>query len=157
MNVCLSLNLLACLYSSFWTLSSTLFFSFPAPSPAAPPTFHQGPISFLYRMRTMQASHLWFHKYWIDKFQGWCLIFIFTRSLGDFLNLLQSMVKSTPEEDEYAEGLRLLSSLISGKQRVDTGNWSHAFEMMREYLEVKAVTHRQALHDFSKISNILSS
>jgi hypothetical protein len=67
------------------------------------------------------------------------------------------MVKSTPEEDEYAEGLRLLSSLISGKQRVDTGNWSHAFEMMREYLEVKAVTHRQALHDFSKISNILSS
>jgi hypothetical protein len=50
------------------------------------------------------------------------------------------MVKSTPEEDEYAEGLRLLSSLISGKQRVDTGNWSHAFEMMREYLEVKAIT-----------------
>lgn len=39
------------------------------------------------------------------------------------------------EEEEYERALAALSSLISGRQRKDTGMWAHAFEMMQSYLE----------------------
>ena len=42
----------------------------------------------------------------------------------------------------YDEALRLLSSLISGKRRTDGKNWSHAFEMMQSYLEVRTASER---------------
>jgi hypothetical protein len=42
-----------------------------------------------------------------------------------------------PTEEEYQAGLQALSSLISGKVRSDGKTWSHAFEMMQIYLEVR--------------------
>lgn len=114
----------------------------------APRKFHQGPISFYGQDHA--DIPLVIHKSHIDKIWAWCLIFCLLDRWEDFLNLLHSMVKSTPGEDEYAEGLRLLSSLISGNQRGDAGNWSHAFEMMRAYLEVKAITTDTLSVDFWK-------
>ncbi len=46
---------------------------------------------------------------------------------------------ASPEEvsdEEYTKGLGALSSLISGRARADGKNWSHAFDMMKVYLEV---------------------
>ena len=42
---------------------------------------------------------------------------------------------SPPDEAEYQEGLDVLSSLISGRVRGDGKNWSHAYDMMKVYLE----------------------
>lgn len=39
------------------------------------------------------------------------------------------------EDAEYERALEALSGLISGRQRKDSGMWSHAFEMMQSYLE----------------------
>ncbi|KAL4436660.1 hypothetical protein ABPG75_003799 [Micractinium tetrahymenae] len=39
------------------------------------------------------------------------------------------------EDAEYERALAALSGLISGRQRKDSGMWSHAFEMMQSYLE----------------------
>ena len=41
------------------------------------------------------------------------------------------------EEVEYERALAALSGLISGRQRRDSGQWAHAFEMMQSYLEVR--------------------
>ncbi|KAG7671069.1 hypothetical protein Ndes2526B_g01154 [Nannochloris sp. 'desiccata'] len=38
-------------------------------------------------------------------------------------------------DEEYNKGLDALSSLISGRVRADGKNWSHAFDMMKIYLE----------------------
>ena len=38
--------------------------------------------------------------------------------------------------DDYARGLAVLESLISGKKRQDGSKWEHAFDMMHDYLEV---------------------
>jgi hypothetical protein len=42
-----------------------------------------------------------------------------------------------PTEAEWEAGLEALSGLISGRARSDGRNWSHAFEMMEAYLEVR--------------------
>lgn len=42
------------------------------------------------------------------------------------------------EDEEYERALAALSSLISGRQRKDSGQWQHAFEMMQSYLEASA-------------------
>ena len=42
-------------------------------------------------------------------------------------------------DEEYQKGLDVLSSLISGRVRSDGKNWSHAFEMMKIYLEVRSI------------------
>ena len=45
---------------------------------------------------------------------------------------------SGPEDvsdEDYQKGLDALSSLISGRVRADGKNWSHAFDMMKVYLE----------------------
>jgi hypothetical protein len=42
------------------------------------------------------------------------------------------------DDGEYEKALEALSTLISGKQRSDGRNWSHAVEMMKVYLEVGA-------------------
>ena len=39
-------------------------------------------------------------------------------------------------DEEYQKGLDALSSLISRRVRADGKNWSHAFDMMKIYLEV---------------------
>jgi hypothetical protein len=39
------------------------------------------------------------------------------------------------EDAEYERALAALSGLISGRQRRDSGQWAHAFEMMASYLE----------------------
>lgn len=41
-------------------------------------------------------------------------------------------------DEEYNKGLDALSSLISGRVRADGKNWSHAFDMMKIYLEVSS-------------------
>ncbi len=45
----------------------------------------------------------------------------------------------TPEDAEYERALAALSGLISGRQRKDSGMWSHAFEMMQSYLEASGL------------------
>ena len=47
-------------------------------------------------------------------------------------------------DKEYQDGLDALSSLISGRARADGKNWSHAFEMMQVYLEVRPRRHPTA-------------
>ncbi|EFN52135.1 hypothetical protein CHLNCDRAFT_7888, partial [Chlorella variabilis] len=44
----------------------------------------------------------------------------------------------------YERALAALSSLISGRQRKDTGMWAHAFEMMQSYLEASGPAIRHA-------------
>lgn len=41
------------------------------------------------------------------------------------------------DDEAYQKGLDALSSLISGRVRADGKNWSHAFDMMQVYLEVR--------------------
>ena len=43
-------------------------------------------------------------------------------------------------DEEYNKGLDALSSLISGRVRGDGKNWSHAFDMMKIYLEVSSIS-----------------
>ncbi len=45
-------------------------------------------------------------------------------------------------DPEYDWAISSLNSLISGKQRIDSGNWHHAFDMMRVYLEVGSAVAR---------------
>lgn len=47
-------------------------------------------------------------------------------------------MSASSEDAEYERALAALSSLISGRQRKDSGQWEHAFEMMQCYLEVGA-------------------
>ena len=47
---------------------------------------------------------------------------------------------------EYQKGLDALSSLISGRVRSDGKNWSHAFEMMKVYLEVRLLLISPSQH-----------
>jgi hypothetical protein len=42
-------------------------------------------------------------------------------------------------DEDYTNGLDALSSLISGRVRGDGKNWSHAFDMMKIYLEVSLI------------------
>lgn len=61
--------------------------------------------------------------------------------------LLRSQAKFLPvralamsgDASEYERGLKALSSLISGRQRADGKNWSHAFELMKVHLEVRVL------------------
>lgn len=46
--------------------------------------------------------------------------------------------------EEYNKGLDALSSLISGRARADGKSWSHAFDMMKIYLEVCSIAPNHA-------------
>jgi len=52
-------------------------------------------------------------------------------------NLPKMAASDVPSSEDYQKGLEALSSLISGRVRADGKNWSHAFEMMQKYLEVR--------------------
>lgn len=49
------------------------------------------------------------------------------------------------DSQDWQSALTALDSLISGKPRSDGASWSHAFDMMRIYLQVRSIAEQLAL------------